>query len=162
MILQFIAGAPLWVWPLLVLLIMIGLRATRRRTTPALLFYLLPLLVAINLVRLFRLDPVPGVWAAYFLAYAIGAAAGAAMQKHWLLACGRTWIELKGEWVTLLTVMVIFWSNYLFGVLNAIRPDLAMQAKVQIEIFTPVGFFAGTLLGRALRVAYSTMKAPAT
>ena len=85
MILQFIAGAPLWVWPLLALLIMIGLRATRRRTTPAWLFYLLPLLVAINLVRLFQLDPVPSVWAAYFLAYAIGAAAGAATQKHWLL-----------------------------------------------------------------------------
>jgi hypothetical protein len=36
---QLLTGAPIWVWPLLVVLILVGLRARNERTAPVLLIY---------------------------------------------------------------------------------------------------------------------------
>ena len=39
---QLLTGAPIWVWPLLGVLILMGLRACKERSAPVLLIYGLP------------------------------------------------------------------------------------------------------------------------
>lgn len=50
------AAAPVWVWPLLALLLTLGLNAMRSRSTPALPFYALPLLGLLSLRSVLSLE----------------------------------------------------------------------------------------------------------
>lgn len=149
-----LSAIPLWVWPLFVLLLVVGLRATRPRRAPVALFLALPLLGALSLRSLAAL-PAPGpaqVWTVWALALAAGGLAGYRLQRRWLIDRQGAFVTLRGEWLTLVVVMVIFWSNFVTGLLGAMAPDLAASPVFGTALALVLGLCAGSFAGRALRV----------
>lgn len=151
--LQFLTGAPLWVWPLLALLIFVGIRSARQRTAPILMVYLMPLLGLIT-VRSVMAFPDPLVaWGLFLLGYVGGVLTGLKLQGNWLLdKMGRS-VLLAGEWFTLAVMMILFISNFVNGAVQAVNPDLYASASFIATFSMIVGWAGGTFLGRALHVA---------
>ncbi|MEM1162345.1 MAG: hypothetical protein AAGJ28_15545 [Pseudomonadota bacterium] len=144
------ANAPVWVWPLLAMLVLLGLRATRTRRVPLLLIYMMPLLMLISIDRVAALvQTYPGL-AGYVSGLSIGALIGLRCQRRWLIQKSGRHATLRGEWGTLIGMMVIFWANFAEGVLKVGRPDI-LQSPSFTPLFAAIiaaagGFFLGRMI----------------
>lgn len=147
-----LSGAPVWVWPLLALLVWVGLRASRQRSVHVSSVYLMPLLGLISLASIVRL-PQPGrVWAWYGAAYLAGAALGHTLQARWLLDRRGSRVTLRGEWLTLAAATTLFVANFCAGALAVLKPEIYASAAFLSVFPATVALMSGTFLGRALRV----------
>ncbi|USG60013.1 hypothetical protein NBZ79_12575 [Sneathiella marina] len=150
-----LTGAPLWVWPLLGVLLYLGFRATKPRQAPVFLFYCLPLLGVISLNTVSSLPHQAVVWGCFGAGYLIGVISAYPLQGKWLVGKQGTTVSLTGEWFTMLTLMIIFWMNFAGGVTQAISPQI-YSGMVFMVVFTLVtGWASGCFLGRALKVIQS-------
>lgn len=149
---QFLTGAPIWVWPLLALLIFVGLRARQERMAPALLIYLLPLLGILAVRSVAALPAGVWVWLVFGLFYGLGVCAGHHLQSRWLLGREGRMVQLAGENLTLLVMMIVFWANFAGGVLLAVAPDVYGNSMFQAGFAAILALSAGTFAGRAFRV----------
>lgn len=156
MLLSILNGAPIWVWPLLALLVFFGLKATRNRVTPTLPIYLLPLLALLPLNAVNSLQGAGFLWAVFGLAYVIGGLLGFAFQRRIISQKSAGRVTLRGEWVTFAVVMAVFWMNFVGGVVGAISPDTYASNGFHIMFATIAGLAAGSFIGRALRVFLTT------
>lgn len=148
-------GAPIWVWPLLIVLLFVGLRATRKRSSSIFLYYGLPFLAILSMRTVFIQPNQMTAWLCFLSAYAAGAALAYRWQSRWLVEKSGNRISLRGEWVTLITVMIIFWSNFANGMVLDIAPA-AQNSLIFTAIFTAtIGWASGTFLGRTLYVLRS-------
>lgn len=146
-----LTGAPVWVWPLLVVLIILGLRSTKQRRVPVWLIYAMPLLALTSFGKVIALSQLPFGLQGYLAGYALGILGGWIGQGHWLISKQGGLAEIRGEWFTLLAVMTIFWANFVQGVLTAIAPDL-LNAPLYTPLFALIiGIPGGFFLGRTLR-----------
>ncbi len=157
-----LSGAPVWVWPLLVLLIFVGVRASRPRRLPIAVFYGLPLLGLMSVNGLLSLPNQAETLAGYAMGYLLGILVGYWLQARWLLAKDEHMVSLAGEWFTLLTVMLIFWMNFAGGMAKAISPDTYARPEFSLLFGLAVGWAAGTFLGRVLRVVFTARGRAAT
>lgn len=146
-----LSNIPLWVWPLFVLLLLVGLRATRTRRAPLVLILALPLLGALSLRALSALPDPQIVWSLWPLGLLTGTLLGYRLQTRWLIARQGAWVHLRGEWLTLILTMVIFWSNFATGMAQAITAALVAGLAFQAGLALLLGGCAGTFLGRAIR-----------
>lgn len=153
--LALITNAPLWIWPLLVLLLFIGWRATRDRSAPRALIYALPAMVVLTLATLARLEVGGWVWLVALGAWLIGARLGLALQPRWTLGHDGTRVRLRGEWVTMSTIMGLFWLSYAHGVLAAVAPEITGSLAYAISLPAVLPLLSGSLAGRAISVARS-------
>ena len=149
------SGAPLWVWPLLVLLIFIGLRATRERTTSVYAYYVLPLLGIMSLNTLTDQPNLTVAWPSFTTAYLIGAAMAFRWQSYWLIQGDGSRVQLSGEWVTLVTLMIIFLSNFFNGFALQVFPEIHATALFTGLFSAAIGWASGTFLGRVLFILRS-------
>lgn len=140
------------VWPLLVFLIFIGLKATKQRTTPSLPIYFLPLLGILSFNAVNTLAATSLVWIVFSLFYLIAVGADFAFQKTVTLAKTSHRITLAGEWVTLILLMTIFGMNFIDGTIQATMPDVYTSPTFHIIFAIIDGLTSGTFLGRAERV----------
>jgi hypothetical protein len=149
---QLFTGAPIWVWPLLVVLVMVGLRARHERTVPAVLLYALPILGVMAVRSTAALPAGAVIWGVFALAYLAGASGGFVMQRRWLLGREGNKVQLAGEGLTLFVMMVIFWANFAGGILQGAAPVVYNSNIFHIVFVTLVAICSGSFLGRALRV----------
>lgn len=148
MLLGIISNIPIWVWPLFLLLLFFGLRATKERQSPIWPLYLLPLLGLLALNTASRLDGAILVWGVFPIAYIAGVLIGYSKQKGWLLSRQGSRITLAGEWMTLVTMMIVFWMNFFAGFLKAVAPELS-ESNMFILVFVVLTACAsGIFLGR--------------
>ena len=63
-------------------------------------------------------------------------------------------VILAGEWVTMATVMVIFWANFVRGTIQALNPEIYLSSTFTIVFSVIVGTVAGSFLGRSLRIIH--------
>ena len=119
-----ITGAPIWVWPLLALLVFIGLRARRTRKAPVGLVYALPLLGALALRSTAALPADGWIWLVFAAAYVSGGWGGYLLQQGWLLGREGRMVRLAGENLTLAVMMLVFWANFAGGFLRAVAPGI--------------------------------------
>ena len=152
MLLSIIFGTPIWVWPLLAFLLGYGIRASHDRDTSVWPVYLVPLLGLITLKTILTASGGQAVWLSYVAAYVLAATAGYALQRRWLVEKYENRVTLKGEWLTLVVVMVLFWSNFAFGVTRVLASEIITQVSNQVLYALVVGIASGSLLGRALQV----------
>lgn len=145
-----VSGAPIWVWPLLLLLILLGLRASRTRTAPTVFFYLLPFMAILSLRSVNALPIAQTVWVFFGVAWVIGGYGGYVFQRKRLIAKSRRRVTLKGEWLTLLVLMLIFWMQFVSGIIKAISPETYASANFHMAFASIAGLVAGTFVGRAL------------
>lgn len=149
---QMVSGAPIWVWPVLAILVALGFRASKRRETSMVLVLLLPLAGLIVVRSLFQLSPQALVWACFLMLYGIGAALGWRMQRRWLIEKRGFTLILAGEWFTLFCLLAIFALNYANGMARAIAPALHASAIFGLLFAAVAGALAGIFAGRALYV----------
>ena len=145
-------SAPLWVWPLLAMLLALGLNAMRTRTTPAWPLYGLPLLGVLSLRSVSALEAANWVWGVFALAYALGAVFGLRFQARRILKKAGRKVLLKGEALTLPSVMVLFWANFALGVLSAVAPDVLASLGFQAGFASVLAGVSGSFLGRAAAI----------
>ncbi len=143
---------PVWVWPMLVLLIVVGLRATRQREAMVLPLYLMPLLGILSLNAVSRFQGGAMLWAVFAVAYLFGSMIGFRFQRGVLLGKSGTRVRLRGEWLTFGLMMVVFWMNFTGGVMRAVAPVMYRGAEFQYGFTVVAGLAAGIFLGRAVRV----------
>lgn len=160
MLFAILFGAPLWVWPLMFFLVGYGIRASRDRETSVIPVYVVPTLGFITLNTIVHIAGGAQVWAIYGAAYVAAALAGYALQGRWLVAKQGRRVTLRGEWLTMLVVMTLFWGNFAWGVSRVVAPDFASGLANQLIYGVIVGLASGSLLGRALRVALAPMTRP--
>jgi hypothetical protein len=149
---QLFTGAPIWVWPLLAVLVIVGMRARHERTVPVVLLYGLPALGILALRSTAVLPAGAAIWCIFVLAYAAGIWGGYALQKRWLLGRKGKRAQLAGEGLTLLVMMVIFWANFVGGVLQAVAPEVYTNTIFHIVFVALIAVGGGSFSGRALRV----------
>lgn len=152
MITGILTGAPLWVWPLLALLLFMGIRASKTRQVPKVLFYVVPLLGLISINTIAGLKQPSLAWSVYILAYGIGVFLGYAKQADWLISKQDNNVTLAGEWVTLATMMTLFWMNFLAQTVRALNPELYADRGFLVGFVFITALAGGSFLGRALKI----------
>jgi len=145
-------GPPIWVWPLLILLIFLGLRASRTRTSSVIPFYFLPLLGMISLRSVSSLNNAELAWLCFGAGYLAAAIGAYRIQSRWILNRTGNRLTLAGEWLSMITFMIIFWANFVRGTLMAVNPEIYDSWLFSIVFPIVVGCVAGTFLGRSIRV----------
>lgn len=145
-----ISGTPIWVWPLLLLLILIGFRARRSRTAPVALFYLLPLMGILSVRSVSALPAAQTVWIFFGITYFIGGYGGFIFQRKRIISKFQGRVTLKGEWLTLTVLMIIFWMRFAGGMIEAIGPETYASFSFHIVFASLAGLVAGTFIGRAI------------
>lgn len=149
---RYVTGAPLWVWPLLGLLIWIGLRATKERDAPVALYWLLPLFVLLPLRSIIGSAWPALAWSVFAGAYLAGAHAGYRYQVGVVIARDGARVRVRGEWVTLATVLAVFLMSYLRGAMGAVAPEVLGSAAGVAAFAALSGALSGQFAGRTLSV----------
>lgn len=145
-----VSSAPIWVWPLLVLLIILGLRSSRTRTVPTVFSYLLPLMSILSLRSVSALPVAQTIWIFFGAAWLTGSYGGYVFQRKRLISKSPRRVTLKGEWLTMFVLMLIFWMQFGSGVVKAISPETYASGNFHIMFASITGLVAGTFIGRAL------------
>jgi len=127
-----LGNAPVWVWPLLALLLFVGMRATKDRQVPVVLLYTLPLLGVMGARTIYAQGATLGVWAVFAAAWGLSGYLGYRFGCRWITARKGAHVHLRGEWLTLAAVMVLFWSNFAAGVLQAVAPNMLVGIGAMI------------------------------
>lgn len=152
MVVQFLNGAPVWIWPLLILLIVLGFRASRTRTAPIFLFFLLPLLGVLSVRSVNALPAAQTVWVFFGIAYLVGAYGGYIFQGKRIISKSQGHVTLQGEWLTMAVLMLIFWMRFASGAIKAVSPETYASANFHMVFSIIAGLVAGTFIGRAVRL----------
>ncbi|MEQ9695682.1 hypothetical protein [Shimia sp. SDUM112013] len=152
MVISILHGAPFWVWPVLALLVWLGLRATRVRSVASWSLYVLPLAGLLSLNAVHGLNVGVAVWAVFGGGYLSGALFGRRYQAGLVLEKSGGVVRLAGEWMTLLVLMIVFWVNFAGGVAQAIAPVVYASFGFKLGFAAIAGLAAGSFLGRAIAV----------
>ena len=152
---QIAQAAPIWVWPLLIGLIVLGISRMRDREMPVWRLMLLPAALTVSTLVTLLLG---GLGVSGLIAVVSGLGLGLAV--GWMtmravtarrLAGNR--VLVRGEVVSLIAILVIFASRFVAGAMTAMAPDLMEMAGVG-ELFVAVPVFcAGVMAARALAQA---------
>jgi hypothetical protein len=158
--LDIVTHTPAWVWFVLAGLVWLGLGRTRDRIVGVRRLIVLPLLItALEISSLIE----TGLTAVALAGLALGAAAGIATgclleRRNTAERCGDGRLMIRGEWASLVLVVVIFATRYVTAVISTIDAAAAASAGFQFATALLSGLFALIMLTRAalrLHVAYA-------
>lgn len=121
-----ITGTPVWVWFVLALLCLLGTSRLRESLVSPLRL-ILPSLIFVLLAcgKLIGLHGQPAALAGAVIGVAIGLGAVAVLRperRTALLPDGR--IRIAGEWHSLVLILLLFCTNYAYGVMAVIAPAM--------------------------------------
>lgn len=145
-----ILGPPIWVWALLAYLVFIGVKSLRTRKVPIFVFYLTPFLGLLSVRTISNLDHIATAWSVFGSVYILSAVGFFLWQKRNLLERYKRHVLIRGEWVSLISFMVIFWANFVQRVLVAVSPQTYQSLGFIIIFAALLGLVCGSFLGRPL------------
>ena len=145
-------NAPIWVWSLLVVLIVIGVMASRDRRSSAIPYFFLPLLGLLSLGSIRDLGFMPFNWVSFALFYTLGAIWGHWLQDRLVLGKNGMRLNLAGEWWTLLVLMLIYFSNFMRGMMSVVSPETLDSLIYTLVFAAVIGAASGSFLGRGLAI----------
>lgn len=149
-VLEIVAGTPVWVWPVLALLLWRGWSATRDRTAAAWQVWLMPaVFVAFALARLVESGFASMTVLGLVAGGALGVPVGAAIGRRFPIRRMAEGLRLHGEWLTLAFIVLVFAGRYVDGVTKSIAPAMAGGASYQFAMAALSGFFGLVLVSRA-------------
>lgn len=141
-----LASIPFYVWPLFVLLLIVGIKARKTTKVSFKRLLLLPSMLFVWSVASFFVGygdeyKIVALWA---LCLAVGIFLGFwHLQKLGLrIDKENKSVVIPGSWVPLIISMVIFTSKFLIGLLSAVFPETADSA-----LFLSLELTAGVMLG---------------
>lgn len=149
---QILIHTPIWVWPIMFGLIALGLNARRTRIAPVWVFATPPLLGVMSVSTIAALPAPTLVWSCFAATYALGAIYGYRKQPAWTGEITGGKVHLKGEWLSLICFMTIFFSRFVQGYSESQAPQI-VDTTLYLALFTAAnGAPAGILFGRAFYV----------
>lgn len=152
MILEIARNVPLWVPPLFVLLLVLGLKARHRRDVPVVLIYLIPLLSILSLRTLMGLPAGAWIWPVFMGLLGLGIWAGHRTQLRYLISRQGWRVTVAGEWMTLVLLMSVFSLNFAVRVLGTVAPHSMTFWPVHLLVAMALGIVSGMFVGRAFCV----------
>lgn len=145
-------GAPVWVWPLLALVLLVGLLSMRSRRSPVWPFYLMPLFGILAIRATAAMQVGPEIWALFGASYGAGAVLGWWVQPRWISRRDATHVALQGKALTLVMVVTVFSANFAVGTLRAVAPNVVAGGIFQAGFVVITGLVSGLFLGRSLAI----------
>lgn len=94
----------------------------------------------------------PTNWVAFSISYLIGMALAYRWQDGLILQKTGQRMRLQGDRMTIVILMLIFFSNFVNGVVQAVGPQLLQAAAYTVVFAAVIGLCSGSFTGRALRV----------
>ncbi|WP_439600643.1 DUF6622 family protein [Devosia sp.] len=158
--LSILTHTPLWVWPVLALIIVIGLKRTQDRTVSAPRLVLMPLVI-LGLAgwNLAALGGSLTAMAGLGIGIVVGTSAGLTLESRaGTTQVSRGVVHLKGDWVSFFVLLAIFAMRYATTVVSIAAPAIAASDAYHFVTALLSGFFAFLTLSRTglrLRVAYA-------
>jgi hypothetical protein len=153
---RILAGAPLWVWPLLAALVAAGLAQLRARIVPRALVLAMPaVMTVLSVVGLLSSF---GASAVALASWLVGAAVAVALnQQVWRLprgvrAAAGGGYAVPGSIVPLLLMLAIFATRFGVGAVSASAPALATAPLFVALIAATLGLLSGLFVARAWRI----------
>lgn len=156
---QIIINVPIWVWPLFFGLLALGFLASRSRKAPIFVFWALPILAVMAVNSMIALEASILAWLVFAIFYIVGGLYGHSFQKDIVLKRSPTHVHLKGEWLTMICIMVIFWMSFARGMTTALQPELMENPIVIAIIAVILGSVSGVFLGRSVQTLFGKLKA---
>ena len=148
-----VSNIPLWVYPLFLGLLWLGLRATRDRSVSLLLMLALPLLGLLGLNRAWSLTAADTAVTGFVVAMMLGAGIGFMLQRRWIIAHEGTRLRVRGEWVTLLSMMSMFLLSFATGMMQGVGLTAVETVGFAAVYGACAGAISGVFLGRAAQAA---------
>lgn len=145
-------NAPVWVWPLFFVLLAIGFLAMKTRNSSIIPYFFYPLFGLTAANALMSLGHVPINWIVFSCCYVVGVVAAFRWQDGLILEKKGWAMRLQGDKVTMLILMLIFFSNFVNGVVEAVDPQVLDTLLYTIIFAGVIGLCSGSFTGRALRV----------
>ena len=152
-ILAVLQHTPVWVWPLLIALLALGVWQAFPRSVTLRRIALLPLsMLALSLwgvVSVFGSGPALAAWA-------VGGLAAAALSLRGGSPPGVRWsatervFQMPGSWLPLALILGIFCTRFGVGVSLALDPELRHAAGFAVGTSLVYGVFSGLFAGRAM------------
>lgn len=153
---QFFVGilqnAPVWVWPLFFALLVVGLRAMNTRNSSIVPYFFYPLFGLVTANALMGLGHTPINWIVFACFYVVGVATAFRWQDRLILEKNGWTMRLQGDKITLCILMLIFFSNFVNGVFEAVAPQVSGTLLYTIIFAGVSALCSGSFTGRALRV----------
>lgn len=157
----FFSNVPIWVFPLFVLLLALGFRASKDRKVPVLVISAMPLLGILTVRNILSLSPPSWIWLIAAFAYFCGVLFGMKVQHSLIGERTKRFAVVKGEWMTLTAMMLIFCAGFANGFLAAIAPFVTSSSIFLVLFVVTTCAPAGHFLGRAITTV-RTKISPAT
>ena len=152
------ARTPVWVWPLFAWMLWEGVSCMRYRTVAIWVYWMLPFFALLSVRGRLQSEAPEIDLPVYFAAYALGFTAGHWFQGRVLVERTARHVVVKGEPLTLIMLMTIFWMNFAHTVTKAISPDLMQQFWMVASLAASSGAVSGQFAGRALRVLRAPLR----
>lgn len=159
-----VSHTPIWVWPLLLYVLAMTLRATKTRTASLVRLLAIPALFIVWGLSglLTRQSLTLGLGLDWLAAAICGAALAFFVGKPVVLAADpeTRQVTLAGSWAPFIRVTALFTTKYALGVTMAVRPDLREPlswANAAVSGFS-VGYFLFWAVG--LYAAYAPFSRP--
>ena len=156
MITQILIHTPIWVYGLFIILVVFGLQQTRSRHVNSVLAYLLPLgMIALSLAGInssFGIKPVPiTMWALGLLTVS---AIGFKFFRDDRVTFSRSnrSFFIPGSWTPFFVIMAIFFTKYVFAVMNAMDSKTATGNTFAAVLSLAYGCFSGYFSSRAINL----------
>lgn len=146
-------GTPTWVWPLLLTLTGIGVLSMRERVSPVWVYYMIPFMAIFALRAVAGLHVTPELWGLFAASYAVGTVTGWRLQPRWIIGRQGMRVALRGEPLTLVTILTVFVANFVAGTMQAVAPHMAAGLAFQAGFVALVALASGLFLGRTLAIA---------
>jgi hypothetical protein len=158
MIMQILTHTPLWVFGLLIVLIVFGIKQSRSRNVHAVLAYVMPLgMMALSLAGInssFGLKPAPmAMWAIALLVVTVIGYRYFRDDRVTFARASRTFF-IPGSWVPLCVIMAIFVTKYLFAVMRAYDAQVVASPNFVIALCLAYGCFSGYFAARVVNLVF--------
>ncbi len=145
-------NTPIWVWPLFFVLLAIGLFAMKTRNSSIIPYFFYPLFGLTAANALMNLGHIPANWIVFACFYLIGAVMAFRWQDGLILEKQGWTMRLQGDKITMLILMLIFFSNFVNGVFEAVATQVSSTLLYTVIFAGIIGLCSGSFSGRALRV----------
>ncbi|MFN8526686.1 MAG: DUF6622 family protein [Chloroflexota bacterium] len=157
---QVVQNTPVWVWPVLGIILGAGALQLRPRTIPATLVVGMPVLMAG--LALFGVVSSFGIRVEVIGAWVLGAAIGLVLNEHVLRSPraarfhpGSERYEVPGSALPLVLMLVIFGARYVVGATTAMAPAVSATLVFIASACSILGLCSGLFVARALRILRS-------
>lgn len=153
---QIVTHTPVWVWPLLLALLWLGLNQTVTRSLTLRRITIMPLVMTG-----LSLQGTVGAFGAnpnVLLVWLVGAAVSATLMLPQPLPDQSRYdrwtqrITVPGSWAPLLLILGIFVTKYTVGAAMGLQPTLRGNAEFSLGVSAAYGAFSGVFLARSARL----------